>query len=95
MQYAIIRIVSPRQVDETGHGPYWAALKGKWASPHAVVEPVLASFFVHFFFKKTIAALLFKAHEAFHCELECCAILSGYLVRQRWAQKSLHIRVST
>ena len=35
----------------------------------------------------------FKAHEAFHCELECCAILSGYLVRQQWAQKSLHIRV--
>ena len=59
VQYAIISIVSPRQVDETGHGPYWAALKGKWAtSPHAVVEPVLASFFVHFFLTKTIAALL-------------------------------------
>lgn len=46
-------------MDETGHGPYWAALKGKWAtSPHAVVEPVLASCFVHFFLKETIAALL-------------------------------------
>jgi len=38
-------MMEQKEVDETGHGPYWA-------------------------------------HEAFHCELECCAILSGYLVRQ-------------
>ena len=30
-----------------------------------------------------------EAHEAFHGELECAAILSGWLFRQPWAQKSL------